>query len=153
MPSYRDHLLFGAILVLVFSYLAGALLTFTPEAVLVSAVLVLLASVAPDIDHEGSVVYRKTRAFTVLLAAAAPVPLFYPDPVAMVLSAAGSGGLAAVVFLWLKPRHRTVTHTLEAAIVFSGVTAAASYAAFETVLPGIFTFVAYYSHVLLDRLA
>ncbi|MFB6294235.1 MAG: metal-dependent hydrolase [Candidatus Nanohaloarchaea archaeon] len=141
MPSYRDHLLFGAILVLVFSSVAGALFTFTVEAVLVSAALVLLASVAPDIDHEGSVVYRKTRAFTVLLAAAAPLPLFYPDPVPMVLSAAGSGGFVAVAFLWLKPRHRTVTHTIEAAIVFSVTAAAASYVAFDTVLPGVFTLV------------
>ncbi|MDY6761680.1 MAG: metal-dependent hydrolase [Candidatus Nanohaloarchaea archaeon] len=153
MPSYRDHLLFGAVLVLVFSYVAGSLLSFTPASVLVSAALVLLASVAPDIDHEGSVMYRNTRAFTVLLAAAAPLPLFHPDPVPMLLSAAATGGLAALALTWLKPRHRTVTHTLEAAIIFSAVTGLLSYAVFETFLPALFTFIAYYSHVLLDRVA
>lgn len=151
MPSYRDHLLFGSILVLVFSYLGGSYLSYTPEAVLVSAAVVLLASVFPDIDHSGSVIHRMTKAFTVLVAATVPLTVFYPEPVPMLLGAAAAGSSAALLFAWMKPQHRTVTHTAEAAVVFSTVTGAVSFAAFGTVLPALFSFVAYYSHLLLDR--
>ncbi len=150
MPSYRDHLLFGSLLVLVFSYVAGSLLSYTPEAVVVSAVMVLLASVFPDIDHSGSVIHRMTRAFTILVAAAVPLLVFYPSPLRMAAGAAVTGTLTALAFAWLKPRHRTVTHTLEAAVVFSTVVGLLSFAAFDTVLPAIFSFLAYYSHIALD---
>ncbi|MDY6774419.1 MAG: metal-dependent hydrolase [Candidatus Nanohaloarchaea archaeon] len=152
MPSYRDHLLFGSLLVLVFSYLAGSLLSFTLEAVVVSSALVLLASVFPDIDHEGSVVHRRTRAFAIVLVSLAPLVYFYPRPVPMLLGGAVAGGLAALLFRWMKPRHRTVTHTFEAAVVFSAVSGLVSFLAFSTFLPALFVFVAYSSHVLLDRL-
>ncbi|MDY6769231.1 MAG: metal-dependent hydrolase [Candidatus Nanohaloarchaea archaeon] len=151
MPSYRDHLLFGSILVLVFSYLGGSLLSYTPEAVLVSAALVLLASVFPDVDHEGSVIHQRTKAFTVVVAAAVPAVLFYPDVQTMLPLMVAAGAVAALAFAWMKPRHRTVTHTVEAAIVFSAAAGALSFLAFGTFLPAVFTFVAYYSHVLLDR--
>ncbi|MDY6769519.1 MAG: metal-dependent hydrolase, partial [Candidatus Nanohaloarchaea archaeon] len=128
-----------------------ALLSYTPSAVVVSAVLVLLASVFPDIDHEGSVVHRKLKAFTVLLAALLPAALFYPRPLPMLLGAVATGSVAALAFTWLKPRHRTVTHTVEAAISFAAVAGAVSLVAFDSFLPALFTFVAYYSHVVLDR--
>lgn len=151
MPSYQDHLLFGSLLVLGFSYLAGSFLSYTPEAVVVTAVLVLLASVFPDIDHGGSVVHRRSKAFVVILAGLVPVTVFYPDPVPAVLGAAAAGSSVALLFTWLKPRHRTVTHTFGAAVTFSLIAGTVSLVAFDSFLPAVFTFVAYYSHVLLDR--
>lgn len=152
MPCYRDHLLFGSVLVLVFSYIGGFLLSYTPEAVLVSAVFVLLASVFPDIDHGGSVVHRKSKAFAVLLAAVVPSAVFYPDPYLVVLGAAAAGSSMALLFAWLKPRHRTVTHSLGAAVGFSAAAGLVSAAAFGSFLPAVFAFLAYYSHLLMDRL-
>lgn len=151
MPGYQDHLLVGSVLVLVFASVAGPYLTFTPAAVLVSVAVILLASVFPDVDHRGSVVHRRVKAFTALLVAAIPATLAYPDLPRMLVSGGITGALTLAAIDQAKPRHRTVTHTFEAAIVFSAAAGAVSLLAFGTFLPALFAFVAYGSHLLLDR--
>lgn len=135
-----------------FTYLAGSLLSFTVEAVVASSFLVLFASVFPDIDHEGSVIHRRTKAFSVLLASLVPLAVLYPEPVSMFLGAGIMAVFTSLLFRWLKPRHRSITHTFEASVVFSAVAGGLTYIFLDTFLPALFVFVAYLSHVLLDRI-
>ncbi len=150
MPGYRDHMLFGAVLALFFAYLAGPVLSYGPEVVFASSVLVLLASVFPDIDHAGSVIHRRVRAFTVVSAAVLPLPFLYPDPLLMLSGSAAAGSITYYLFLRLKPRHRTVTHTANFGAFFSLTAGTATFIGFGTFLPGAFALVAYISHLLLD---
>ncbi|MFB6166703.1 MAG: metal-dependent hydrolase [Candidatus Nanohaloarchaea archaeon] len=151
MPSYQDHLLFGSIIVLVFSYIAGPVLSYSLETVLVASVFILLASVFPDVDHSGSVVHRRAKAFTTVLAASAPLAFFYPEPMLMLLGSAAVASTTYSAFTWLKPRHRTITHTFQAAVVFSAAVGVVSAPLFGTFLPAVFAFLAYGSHLALDR--
>lgn len=151
MPGYQDHLLFGSLLVLVFAYVMGPLLSYGTEALLVSAAFILLAAVFPDVDHAGSVVHRKLGAFITLLAASIPAILLYPDVPLMVGGAGLAGISTAYLFEAVKPHHRGITHTYPAAVVFSAVSGAIAYLLFATFVPALFTFVAYLSHIVLDR--
>lgn len=150
MSNYQDHLLFGSVLVLIFSYFMGPYLAYSLEAVVVSAALILLATIFPDIDHHNSIVHRKMKALVILLVAAVPAVVGYPNPVAMLVG----GGIAAVgahyTFGMVKPKHRTVTHTFRFCVLFSAITGAVSLYAFNTFLPAVFTFIAYLSHLVLD---
>lgn len=151
MPSYQDHLLFGSVLVLVFAYVAGPLLSYGPEMLLVTAAFILLASVFPDVDHRGSIVHRRVKGFAVLVAMLAPALLLRPDPDRMVAGAALGGAATYVGFDRITPRHRTVTHTMRFGTVFAAAAGMVGYLLFGSFLPAAFTFVAYGSHVLLDR--
>ncbi len=152
MPGYQDHLLFGAVLVLVFSYLAGPVLSYGPEMLLASAAFILLASVFPDIDHANSVIHRRAKAFLTVAAALAVLVLGRPRPVTMAVGAAAAGTATYLAFEYIKPRHRTVTHTFTAAVVFAAAVGAVSTVLFGSFLPALFSLVAYCSHIGLDRL-
>lgn len=150
MPNYQDHLLFGSVLVLIFSYFIGPYLSYSFEAVVVSAALILLAAIFPDIDHKNSIVHRKLRALVVLLVAAVPVAVGYPNVLAMMLGGTLAAAGTYYLFELIKPRHRGITHTFKFCALFSAVTGAISLVAFHSFLPAIFTFVSYLSHLILD---
>lgn len=152
MPAYQDHLLFGAVLVLVFAYVAGPVLSYGPEMLLVSAAFILLAAVFPDVDHRGSVVHRRLKAFVALLAAGIVVVLAAPNPVNMLVGGAAAIAAVSLLFRVLKPRHRTVTHTFPAAVLFAALVGAVSLHLFGSFLPALFSLVAYLSHLWTDRL-
>lgn len=150
MPNYQDHLLFGAVLVLVFSFLVGSYLSYSVEAVIVSAAFILLASVFPDIDHKGSVVHKKLKALIVLLVAAIPVTAAYPNVPGMITGAVLAALGTAYTFEAIKPHHRGMTHTFRFCALFSALVGVVSLIAFHSFLPAVFTFVAYLSHLVLD---
>lgn len=150
MPNYQDHLLFGAVLVLIFSYFFGPYVAYGLDVLIVSSAFILLASVFPDIDHKGSVVHKKLRAFIILLVAAIPITLAAPRLPWMVFGAGTAALGANYVFEAVKPQHRAVTHTFRFCILFSAVTGTISLVAFHTFLPAVFTFIAYLSHLVLD---
>lgn len=150
MPGYHDHLLVGAALSSVGIYLAGTVVSFTTEVIVATVAFVLLASVFPDIDHPNSVVSRSVTAFLSVIAGGVAVVLAAPEPVAMLVSAAVTVIGVRLLIDGLRPQHRTVTHTLRAAVAFAAVTAIGGHLMLGTALPGVFSFPAYCSHLLLD---
>lgn len=150
MPGYQDHLLFGAALTLPAGYVLGPHLSLDWPAVVVSTAFILLASVFPDVDHQNAVVHRKLKALLILTGMGAAVVWAWPDPVLMGAGAVAAGAGIAVVFGYLKPQHRTVTHTYRAAVTFSLTVGLVGYVFFGSVAPAAFTFLAYLSHLILD---
>ncbi len=150
MPNYRDHLLFGSVLVLIFSYFMGPFMAYSMDAVIVSAAFILLAAIFPDIDHKGSIVHQRMKALVVILVTAVPVGAAYPDVPVMITG----GTLTAVgtyyTFGLIKPKHRKVTHTFKFAVLFSATVGVFALVAFNSFLPAIFSFIAYLSHLVLD---
>lgn len=150
MPGYRDHLLFGAALTLPAGYVLGPYLSLDWPAVVVSTAFILLASVFPDVDPRNAVVHRRLKALLVLLGMGAVTVWAWPNPVLMVAGAVAAGAMITVLFGYLKPRHRTVTHTYRAAVAFSLLVGLAGEVFFGSVAPAVFTFLAYLSHLILD---
>ncbi len=150
MSTYQDHLLFGSVLVLIFSYFMGPFLAYSLEAVLVSAAFILLASIFPDIDHKGSVVHKRMKSLVVLLLAAVPITIGYPNVAVMIAGGSLTAVGAYYTFGLIKPKHRKVTHTFRFAVLFSTIVGVFSLVVFGSFLPAIFTFIAYLSHLVLD---
>lgn len=150
MPNYQDHLLFGSVLVLIFSYFMGPFLSYNMEAVIVSAAFILLASIFPDIDHKGSVVHKKMKALVVILLTSIPVIVAYPNIPTMIAGSTLTAVGAYYMFDMIKPKHRKQTHTFRFAVLFSAVVGVFSVLVFNSFLPAVFTFIAYISHLVLD---
>lgn len=150
MPNYQDHLLFGSVLVLIFSYIVGPYMAYSAEAVIVAAAFILLAAIFPDIDHKNSIVHKKLKALVIILVAVIPMAAAYPNVPAMLVSGALAAVGAAYTFEAVKPRHRGRTHTFTFCVLFAGLTGIFSLVLFGTFLPAVFTFVAYLSHLVLD---
>lgn len=150
VPGYHDHLLAGASITSVGIYLATSIVTFSAEAMVATTAFVMLATVFPDIDHPRSVISRLVTAFCSLIGLAAAMYLAYPAPGAMLVSGAATAIGIKLLIDAARPAHRTVTHTLRAAVVFAAVTAVGCRLALGTALPGVFAFPAYCSHLVLD---
>lgn len=150
MPNYQDHLLFGAVLVLVTSYGVRPFISLDITVLVVTAACILLASVFPDVDHRGSIIHQRLRAVIILVGAGATAGMAYPHPVSMIVGAVAVAAGLGSLFEYVKPAHRTVTHTLRFCVFFSAVIGAITYMAFGTFLPAAFTFVSYLSHLILD---
>lgn len=150
MPGYQDHLLFGATLTLPAGYVLGPHLSLDGAAVVVSTAFILLAAVFPDVDHRNAVVHRRLKALTVLIGAGAAAVWAWPDIVLAGVAAVAAGAVVTLLFGTLKPRHRTVTHTYRAAVVFALAVGLVSFRFFGSFVPAIFAFLAYLSHLILD---
>lgn len=150
MPGYQDHLLFGAALTLPAGYVLGPYLALDWTAVVVSTAFILLASVFPDVDHRNAVVHRKLKALLILLGMGGAATWAWPDTVLTGMAVVAAGAAVALLFGFLKPRHRTVTHTYAAAVVFALAVGAVGYTFFGSFAPAVFTFLAYTSHLILD---
>ncbi|NYZ75415.1 metal-dependent hydrolase [Candidatus Micrarchaeota archaeon] len=112
-----------------------------------------LGALLPDLDHRQTKIFR----FTLALLFVAGVMLAWPIAPSLTHStdlflnagiAVAVGAVAAVAFFVLKPRHRGPTHSLAAAIAFAAIVLALT---LNWGL-GIAAFVAYASHLALDRL-
>lgn len=150
MSNYQDHLLFGAVLVFIFSYFIGPYMSYGIDAVIASAAFILLAAIFPDIDHRGSIVHQRLRALITLLVAAVPVMAAYPYVPYMIVGGILAGAGTYYAFEYVKPKHRGVTHTLEFCALFSVASGLFSFLLFSTFFPAVFTFIAYMSHLILD---
>lgn len=150
MPGYQDHLLFGAALTLPAGYVLGPFLSLNTVAVIVSTAFILLASVFPDVDHKNAVVHRKLKALLILLGAGTAAFWAWPDILLAAVAAVAAGAVIVVLFGYVKPRHRTVTHTYRAAVVFGVAVGVVSQVFFGNSVPAVFAFLAYLSHLILD---
>ncbi len=151
MPSYQNHLLFGSVVVLVFVLLAQEHLAYGPEATVAAAAFIMLASIFPDVDHGGSVVHTRLQAMVTVLVGVLSAALTAPALVQMVVAGAVGGVATYFLFDIAMPRHRGVTHTVRFGALFSLVAGVVSVLAFGTAVPGLFAFLAYLSHIVLDR--
>lgn len=148
--TYEEHLLFGGLLSLLAFAIFRSALSFTVEAAVVSVFFVFLAAIFPDIDHQGSRIHRLIKSFITVAAIAFAAALAHPNLAAILISGGLVGAGVAILFSAITPKHRGITHSVTAAILFTLVTALGIYLTFHTLVPALFTFVSYVSHLILD---
>lgn len=150
MPGYQDHLLIGSLLSAVLITVLSSVLTFTPGFIVLTTFVIMIGSVFPDVDHREAKIHRLLRAFLVVVSGMGAAFLAYPALPWMAVAGLLTGSGVWLLFEAIKPRHRDITHTLRAGLVFGTLIGAISLLGFGSVMPGVFGFVAYLSHLLLD---
>ncbi len=121
--NWRSHALIGAIFVLLALYFAMGVRDIVQLAYL--SALGGLCALAPDLDHESSKGRQIADATAVILAlwiayaSACLGRICLPDIWTMALTMLIVLGAYFVLFTLLKPRHRGITHTLVACLVFA----------------------------------
>jgi len=149
--NWRSHALIGAILVLLALYFLLSVRDIIQLAYL--SALGALCALAPDLDHESSKGRKIADATAVVLAAwiayssACGGGICLPNPVAMAVTFLVVLGAYFVLFTLFKPRHRGITHTLVACLVF-----AILLYLLAGPLAAIAGAIGYFSHLLADGL-
>ncbi len=133
--NWLAHIVFAFAAAAAFNYATGT--AWTPAI----AAAVVAGALLPDVDHS------KTKAFKFVLAAvsasAFAIAYYSWDSMALAFLAGTATALAVIA---LKPRHRGITHSIAAAIVFS----LAIFAATGAPIAAANAFLAYASHLALD---
>lgn len=141
--NHRGHMLIG----LIFGIAAMLVLQiFSPELV----ALVLLGSILPDIDLQQSKASKVVQFVAVIGGTFLLQPLFskfFSTIAAAVAALLASIALVFLVLLPLRLKHRGVTHSIWAAVVF-GVLAGLAVG----IAGGIVALLAYASHIIVDKL-
>ena len=149
--NWRSHALIGAILVLLAIYFLMGVRDIVQLAYL--SALGALCALAPDLDHESSKGRKIADATAVILAlwiaydSTCGGRICLPNILAMALTILIVLGAYFVLFTLLKPRHRGITHTLVACLVF-----AILIYLLAGPLAAICGAVGYFSHLLADGL-
>jgi membrane-bound metal-dependent hydrolase YbcI (DUF457 family) len=110
--------------------------------------VVALASLAPDLDHRKSRVF-KTALLVAFLASAVLVynAMGFVGEIVVRAAVSVAAGLVVCSAIYvLKPRHRGVTHSALASLVFAAVV----FVVLQSKSLALFAFVAYASHLLAD---
>ncbi len=136
--NWKAHVVIGMIISAIFFYF----LFGVKDEILLAQLIGIsgLAALVPDLDHEMS--KGKKILDIIIIAFAALVAL----PSQSILLFLGIVGAYFLLYKLLKPKHRGITHTVIACILFSvliyflaGINA------------GVASFLGYFSHLLLDR--
>lgn len=152
MSSYQTHLIAGISLSFLFYYFIADFLTPTTDVIFISIFFIFLGSVFPDIDHKNSKIHKMVKSFVVLFLMIIFALLSYPNTTAIVLSSS-LVGLGTYSFISaLKPKHRGVVHSFKFCLASSFLVGIFVYFAFQSIVPGLFFFVSYFSHLILDAL-
>ncbi len=146
--NWKAHAVFGAAAAVVLLYLLGTTEIFS---IMLVAVFGALSGLVPDLDHESSKGKKLLDiifipfALVVAYISVCGRSLCLPDG-SMAVTFLAFIGLYSLFFFFLKPRHRGITHTLVAALLF----ALALYFLVDLnfVLAG---FAGYLSHLAADR--
>ncbi|MFN7990801.1 MAG: metal-dependent hydrolase [Candidatus Micrarchaeia archaeon] len=149
---WRAHLLVGAVLVFCVSYLAGGR---DPLSLALLSAFGALCALAPDLDHESSkgrklldaavIAFAFLSAYIWSCGGAACLPSIAKLLPALIIFLAVLG-CYLIIFRLFKPKHRGITHTIAANIVF----AAALYVVFGEAIAAAGA-VGYFSHLLADQ--
>jgi membrane-bound metal-dependent hydrolase YbcI (DUF457 family) len=134
MMDWKTHVALGIVLsAMVFYFLFGKI-------DLTLIVIAGLAALMPDIDHEMS---KGKKILDIIVIAFAALIALPSQSVVLFLAVIGA---YFIIYKLLKPKHRGITHTIVACLVFSVLiyfTAGLEFA--------IAVFIGYFSHLALDR--
>ena len=167
MPEHTSHELFGVavwiiLLVLVLLVYPNDLRT-AAQLSIVGFVFCFLGSILPDIDEKHSVVFKHVRFLVFLVVFVLTytgLSLQYPKDtlfqIIYILAVCFLIAIAAVLFLYaIIPAHRKGIHSILAGAVYGVLSFAGVYAlllaVWPSVLIAVFGFLAYLSHLVLDR--
>ena len=167
MPDHKSHRLFGIglwVLLLIFLVLTYPQdLRMIGKAALVGFLFCYLGSILPDIDQKHSNIFKHVRFFIFVIVFAvsySAVSSQYPKTtlaeMLYLLTICLLIALAAVLFFYaVIPAHRKGIHSMLAGGVYSLFAFGSSYALLSnlwlSIVIAIFGFMAYFSHLLLDR--
>jgi membrane-bound metal-dependent hydrolase YbcI (DUF457 family) len=148
MPNYKTHLVAGIISFFSFLVLLK-LLNFhiSLEVLYFSLFVTLFASIFPDIDTKKSKIHRIT--FSILFILLYAFIIAYIENVFVMIFF-----LACLLFLHSSRfpfRHRKITHTLKFAFLFSLFIGIVSLFVVKNFLPAFFSFLGFFSHLVLDK--
>lgn len=152
MPHYRWHLL-GSIgmFFLVMLLLRYAQLEPPFAIIIFSFFVCIFAALIPDIDSKSSKVFRIFTDLIVIAVAGMIVIYTLSDWFTMLWLLLFWFLLSGPVLLALPVKHRGFVHTIWVALIFGIVTAFIGLSMLQSLLPGIFAFAGYLSHLLMDR--
>ncbi|MFZ3077360.1 MAG: metal-dependent hydrolase [Candidatus Aenigmatarchaeota archaeon] len=152
MPHYRWHVL-GAVgmffLVMLLLRYAQVELDFVMLAF--SFLLCVFAAMIPDIDSKSSKVFRIFTDLIVVFVAGMIVYYTFSEWFTMLWLLLFWFLLSGPVLLVMPVKHRGFVHTIWIAAIFGAVTAFIGIAMLQSLLPGLFAFAGYFSHLLMDR--
>jgi len=146
--NWKAHALIGAVSAVVLLYLLG---TKDLLSVAIIAVFGALSALVPDLDHESS---KGKKLLDVIFVPFALVVAYVsecgrniciPD-LSMAVIFFALVGVYSIFFFFLKPKHRGITHTVFAALVFGLILY--FLVGFQFALAG---FAGYFSHLAADR--
>jgi prepilin signal peptidase PulO-like enzyme (type II secretory pathway) len=167
MPDHKSHRLFGMglwVLLLIF-----LILTYPqdPQTIgriaLVGFLFCYLGSILPDIDEKHSSIFKHVRFFIfviVFVVSYATVSAQYPKTtlaeMLYLLAICLLVAIAAVLFFYaVIPAHRKGIHSMLAGSVYAVFALGSSYVLLSdlwlSIVIAVFGFLAYFSHLLLDR--
>lgn len=151
MGNFKEHLLFGTIIYLLFLYITPVDRILNTLELLSVLIITLIGSVMPDIDHKNSYVYRASRA---TLSTGTGIIVFVLSPFEIY----ESFGIGIVAFTLIysivtlpKIKHRGFTHTITFMLIITAISTSLANFAIQSPLIGLSLGIGVFSHLLLDR--
>ena len=157
MSSYKTHVLFGVLSCFLLFYFLKELTEIRFEIILFSLFFIYLGSVFPDLDHSGSKIYRDMSSFFVLVVMGSVAYLLLPERFELfslsyfAVSVLSAGLVVYLLISSLKPKHRGKIHSLKFGFFSSIVVSLISFFVLRSFIPGLFFFISFLSHLLIDK--
>ncbi|MBW6451584.1 MAG: metal-dependent hydrolase [DPANN group archaeon] len=149
MPNYKTHLLFGFL----FFIALYAIFPIANKGILfLSALCLFIGSLFPDIDHKNSKAFKTLRDLIIILFSIYIIVSLVNDVPLMLFMLFVWFLSADKIILFLKPKHRGITHTFTSSIIFLIVLSAIAFILNRNISPGLFGFVGYLSHIIIDKI-
>ncbi len=153
MPDYRTHIIFGFLFSIIVYFLFRSFFNLNFINSFISVILIGFSSVFPDIDHRNSKIHKWVKSILISITCIIIIALCYPNFYAAVIYSAISATILYILLTYFKPRHRGITHSFRFSIFFSVIIAIFTFFMFHTLIPALFGFVAYNSHIVMDKLS
>lgn len=151
MGNFKEHLLFGLLLAVTIYYSFDSHLALSSLEKSIAAILVLIGSVLPDIDHKKSYVFRATLA--TLSISTATLTFFLVSSDIQIRFA-----IAVTIFLityisisMIKMKHRGFTHTITFTLILTATSTVLTRIFLGNPVLGLGLTTGLLSHLLLDR--
>ncbi len=152
MPDYKVHLIFGFVFCAILYYVFRQLILLDIKSTAISLLLIGFAALFPDVDHQNSKIHRWVKSIIIIIAIIVIGVICYPNLKIAFIASFGSGMFLYILLTWFKPKHRGITHTFKFSIIFSIFIGIITLFTFHTLIPALFSFLAYNSHIILDKL-
>lgn len=159
MALYKTHVLVGIASSFLLYYFLKELTEVSFGVMLLSLFFIYLGSVFPDLDHSGSKIHRDLTSFIILVVMGAVAYLFLPDEINLfsltyfAVSVLFSGLAVYLLISSIKPKHRGKVHSFEFGLLSAFIVGMISLFVLRSIIPGVFFFVSFLSHLLIDRLS
>lgn len=151
MGDFHEHVLFGLFTASIVSFLLRSWLILSSLEIILSAFMLVIGSVLPDIDHKNSYVHRAAQAFASIGSAVFSLVLLpFPIHINFVFAAAAFL-LVYTSISSMRITHRGFTHSLSFCGIVASLAVIASVYLYASAFPGLAVGLGIFSHLLLDR--